>query len=709
MTPRNVRTTVSHTTVQLPAGQFPPEPTAFVGRVTELERLGEALAASRLVTVTGPGGVGKTRLARRAAAGAGSRFPDGVRLVELSALRDPELLANTVSAGLGLNEHDPRGRLEQVLDYLRERRVLLVLDTCEHLVEACALFAEAVLARTSHVTILATSRQPLLVAGEHDFQLSPFGAGDEAVDLFAQRAATAGCAVTEADRAEVTRVCARLDGVPLAIELAAGRLRDLTLGGLAKRLDGEFLDAAAGQDGAAGRHRTLRDAIGWSYELCTPEERVLWERLSVFAGPVGADAAGQVCAGRGLDREAAMRTVFGLVDKSVLIRADAGGGSRYGMLDTVREYGAGRLAASGAGEQVRARHLRRYLALAEEFSANPLERQVPRYMALRAEHADIRAALEYAATVGDAGAGHPALRLPADLEWYWMISSRFQEARHWLTRGLDRVPDGPDRARALFTRCVLAVYQGDAQPALADSEEGLALADDIGDRRLRARALAYRAYALITVSRFEEVKKTAEEAEALFGPGRREGAQTLLDLAKVYAYLLTGDLEGGLRQCERTLRLISADSGERWASGFLHALAGLAMSFLGQPDEGNRAALRGLAMKYELFDTAGMAQCLGFAALVSAAQRRSERTAWMIGAMDTLCEQFGNPFGGVDMMQAFKEQAAQDARTKLGGDRYDDVIRDVKSRPLDEIIDMAVRDLDTMPALPPATRSKARY
>ena len=696
---------MSHPTAQPPAGHFPQEPTTFVGRVTELKRLGEALAASRLVTVTGAGGVGKTRLARRAAAEVGSRFPDGVRLVELAALRDPALLANTVSAGLGLNEHDPRGRLEQVLDYLRGRRLLLILDTCEHLVEACALFAEAVLARTGQVSILATSRQPLLVNGEHDFPLSPLEAGDEAADLFAQRAAAAvpGFEVTDASREDIARVCARLDGVPLAIELAASRLRDLSLGELAERLDGEFLDAADTEDAAAGRHRTLRDAIGWSYELCTPQERALWERLSVFAGPVGVDAAQQVCAGQGLGREAAMNTVFDLVDKSVLVRACVGGVSRYGMLDTIREYGAGRLAVSGVESRVRARHLRRYLAMAEELAANPLEGQVRKYMALRAEHADVRAALEYAAALpGDASAGHPSLRLPADLEWYWMISSRFQEGRHWLTKGLDRVPAGPDRAGALLTRSLLAVYQGDAQPALADAAEGLALADDIGDRRLRARALTYHALALLPASRFEEAKKTAEEAEALFDPGRRDGLQAPLGLLKVYLYLLTGDLEGCLRQCERTLRLIPADTGERWLSGYLYGLAGSALTFLGQPDEGNKAVLRGLTMKRELMDTAGMAQTLGTAALVSASQRRPERTAWMIGAADTLSEQFGNPYGGVEMMLAFMEQAAQDARDALGDDRYDEVIRDARSRPIDDVIDMAVRNLDKMPALPPA-------
>jgi predicted ATPase len=678
------------------------------------------LAAARLVTVTGPGGVGKTRLALRAAADAEARFPGGVRLIELSALHDPELLANAVSAGLELSEQDPRPRMEQVLDYLAQRRTLLILDTCEHLIDACALFAEAVLARTEHATILATSRQPLLVTGEHEYPLPPLDipgprpardSDSDAVDLFAQRAAAVapGFAITDANSAEVARLCRDLDGMPLAIELAAGRLRDLSLPDLARRLEGRFLDATGSQDSPVDRHRTLRDAIGWSYALCTPEERDLWERLAVFAGPVSADAAREVCAGSGMDREAVIKSLFGLVDKSVLIRT-GGDCSRYRMLDTVREYGAERLAASGHESQVRARHLRRYLSLADELAARPTERQIPKYRALRAEDSDIRAALEYAitlpATTGpgttdNTGPGDPALRLATDLEWHWQLSGRFQEGRYWLTRALERAPEpGPERARGLIARSFMACAQSEPEQAVADAEESIAIADAIGDRRLKARALTYYCCALFVAERAEDCMKAANEAERLFDhEDELAGLPAFLAVAKAYTYLLIPDPEGCVRHCERSLRAIPADSGERWASGYLNTFGGFCLSMLGRTGEGNQAALRGLAMKHELGDTMGRVHTLGVAALVASAQHRPERAAWMIAATDALWEKVGSAFAGVNAMGAFTAQAAQEARAALGDDRYDEVVRDARSRPIDEIIDIAVSDLDTLPAL----------
>ncbi|MBO0819897.1 MAG: AAA family ATPase [Nocardiopsaceae bacterium] len=707
---------MSHTAAQRPAGRLPAEPTSFVGRVTELAHLRELLEAARLVTITGPGGVGKTRLALRAAADAESGFDDGVRLIELSALHDPELLANTVSAGLGLPEQDPRPRLDQVLDYLRERRLLLILDTCEHLVDACALFAEAVLDRTERVTVLATSRQPLLVSGEHEYPLSPLEvpqprhapdadpAGTDAVDLFAQRAADAvpGFEVAEANRAEVARLCGQLDGMPLAIELAAVRLRDLSLTELAERLDGRFLDATGSQDGPVDRHRTLRDAIGWSYALCTPDERALWERLAVFAGPVSAEAVQQVCAGQGLDRDAVLKTLFGLVDKSVLIRV-GGDSSRYRMLDTIREYGGERLAASGAESGVRARHLRRYLALADELDTRLMDNQVPKSRVLQAEHGDIRAALEYAITL-PVEAGNPALRLATNLGWHWQLSGRFQEGQYWLTRALERAPEpGPDRARGLIARSFLACGQGESQLALADAEEAVAIADDLRDRRLKARALTYYSFALFVSDRAEDCLKTAAEATSLFDhEDELTGLPTFLAAAASYAYMVIPDPEGCLRHCERALRTIPADSGERWATGYLYTFAGLALSMLGRPDEGNKMALRGLALERELWGTIGWVHCLAVAALVANAQSRSERAAWMVGAIDPLWEKYGSRrYHSVDAMGALTDQVAQAARVALGDGRYDEVVRDARSRPIDEILDMALADLDELPALPP--------
>ena len=313
-------------------GQLPVETTGFIGREAELARLSALLEQARLITVTGPGGVGKSRLALRAAAAAAPGFADGVCLVDLSALREPGLLVHTVAAALGLPEQSQGAHLDAVLAYLNDRHLLLILDTCEHLIDACAMFAEAVVARAARVTLLATSREPLDVSGENACPVAPLpvaqfdeladdpcarynggfphrahsrGPGgvwggrppgraergvvppedNSAVELFLERAAAAvpGFTATTDDLPDVIRLCQRLDGIPLAIELAAVRLRALPLDELASRLDQRLALLTSGQRG--GRHRTLRDAISWSHDLCTPAEQAMWARLSVFAGP----------------------------------------------------------------------------------------------------------------------------------------------------------------------------------------------------------------------------------------------------------------------------------------------------------------------------------------------------------------------------------------------------------------------------------------
>jgi non-specific serine/threonine protein kinase len=398
------------------SGGLPAEVTGFVGRRAELAQLTGLLQTARLVTVTGPGGVGKTRVAFRAAALAAGRYPDGVRLVELSGLRDAELLPRNVAAGLGLPQSD--SQLDAVLDSLHERQLLLILDTCEHLLDACAMFADAVLRACPGVTVLATSRQPLDVPGEHSCPVPPLPVPDspksasrapssrgpaedesgDAVELFAQRAAAAvpGFAVTAGNRAVVIRVCRRLDGIPLAIELAAVRLRALPLEQLAERLESRFRVLGGGRRSGLPRHQTLRTAIEWSHDLCTPAERALWARLSVFAGAFDVAAAEDVCADASLVREDVVEALVGLVDKSVLLREDDGG-TRYRLLDTLREFGGEQLAASGGEPEFQARHVTRYLAMAEHFGNHVFDDdQLGRYRAVRREHADIRAAIQYA-------------------------------------------------------------------------------------------------------------------------------------------------------------------------------------------------------------------------------------------------------------------------------------------------------------------------
>ena len=350
-------------------GMLPPQTSGFVGRVAELGRARDLLRESRLVTITGTGGVGKTRLAVRVASEAAAGFRDGVRLIELSGVRDPGLLMYTVAAGLTLAElsnaeADQGSQLDTLLGFIRDRELLLILDTCEHLVDACAALADTVLRAAPGVIILATSRQPLDASGEAVLQLFPLPVPDpseesagqaDAVELFAQRAAAAvpGFTVTPENLADVITVCRRLDGIPLAIELATVRLRALPLHQMAERIDDRLRLLTGGRRSGTPRHQTLRAAIDWSYSLCTPTEQLLWERLSVFAGGFDIVAAEAVCAGGELATEEILPTLVSLVDKNVLVseRApDPGvpeGGKpdepAFRMLDTIREFGAERL------------------------------------------------------------------------------------------------------------------------------------------------------------------------------------------------------------------------------------------------------------------------------------------------------------------------------------------------------------------------------
>ena len=437
--------------------QLPAELSAFVGRADELAALAGLLRRARHVTVTGPGGVGKTRLALRAAADAGGRYPDGTCLVELSGLTAAAQLPAAVAQGLGLRGRDPRAARAAVLDHLRGRRLLLILDTCEHLTAAVARLVCQVLRETDGITILTTGRQPLQLAGEQVLRLGPLPLPDArpdpapggAVELFATRAAAAagGFSVGDAELPDVIRICRRLDGIPLGIELAAVRVRALPLAELADRLDAAFSVLAGARRGAVPRHQTLRASIDWSYELCTEAERALWQRLSVFAGSFDLAAARDVADCPLVPADQVGDVLAGLTDKSVVAEDSPGG--RYRLIGSVREYGAERLAAAGQEADVRRRHARRYLRMARSFLRDPLaDDQAVRLRELGSGHADLSAALEHGFAAAEPGPRRDAARLATALLPYWLMSGRLREGIGWLDAGLSWPGAGRDRDRA---------------------------------------------------------------------------------------------------------------------------------------------------------------------------------------------------------------------------------------------------------------------
>jgi non-specific serine/threonine protein kinase len=720
-------------------GLLPAEATSFVGRAIELAGIAALLGTVRMVTVVGPGGVGKTRLSLRAAAAVADQFPDGVWLADLAGISDPSLLAPAVAAALGLPGEDEAAQGAALLGYLRGKRLLLILDTCEHLVDACAAFADTVLRASPGVTLLATSRQPLDAQGEHAFPLPPLPAVDDAADLFAQRAAAVvpGFTVTPQNRADVVRLCQRLDGIPLAIELAAVRLRALPLSELVSQLESGIRLLTVSRRGTSPRHQTLRAAVEWSYQLCDPVERALWERLSVFAGTFDISGAEQVCADDALPKAEVVHALVGLVDKSVVLRDDADP-TRYRLLAAQREYGADRLAEGSGPERFLDRLTARSVAMAKDFdegfhdSARSRGReadnaaytdQTAASRGLRREYENTRAVLGYALGAQEPPAVMPAPSAALAARWergaelavrlgsYWQISGRLDEGRRWLGRVADMFP-GPAtvRAWALGARGHLATLQGDPARAIADISEsiGLAVAAGRGAELVAARGYVYLNLALTFSGRHEEALAVGETARRrLEACGYRIGLAGL-EAQLAHLHQLTGDAEAAIECCDRGLALLgqpapaterepkaraavfglrnegenggysapgagagSRAGSERWVSGYLYLVSGLALAQRpGLEHESATALRRALTAKHELGDVVGTAYAVEAHAWLAARREQYERTAWLIGAADQLWNRTGRRLSGVALMEESRQRTVKAARRALGERRY---------------------------------------
>jgi non-specific serine/threonine protein kinase len=676
-------------------GELPAEATGFVGRRAELARLAGLLESARLVTVTGPGGVGKTRVALRAAALASAGYRDGVCLVELSGLMDAELLPHTVASCLGLPPGD--SQLDAVLGYLREHELLLILDTCEHLLDSCAMLADAVLREAPGVSVLATSRQPLDVPGEYTCAIQPLPVpgpesaadGQDAVELFVQRAGAVvpDFVLTAANREDVVRICRRLDGIPLAIELATVRLRALPLEQLAERLEIRFRILSGGLRTGLPRHKTLRTAIEWSHDLCTAAEQALWARLSVFAGSFELAAAEEVCADSELDRDEITEALIGLVDKSVLLREETGGRTGYRLLDTLREFGAERLTGSGRTAEFQARHVARYLDLARQFSDNMMNDQLVRYRGLRREHANIRAAFEYALSLP--GLAGDAAALIAALAPYFNISG-LSESERWYERILERFP-GPvlERASVLIARC------GELSDAQADGVEGIAIAEQFADARLTARGYLSLSGSLLALGPTDEGRRAGAIAQRLLEEiGDRFGL-LFLDALMAQLHAFAGEPDLAVERCAQGLRR-AAGSGEVWQTSYLHLINGFAHFQLGADKASTDALATALTMKAELGDVTGMAMSVEMLAWIAASKRRHRRAAWLLGAAGALAALQGDDvtIDGYPFLHDSHHQAERAIREALGADGYAPLYQAGAGYPLDQLVQLVISDAD---------------
>jgi predicted ATPase/DNA-binding SARP family transcriptional activator len=492
-----------------PRSNVPAQVTSFVGRHEELSETRKLLVRSRLVTLIGAGGCGKTRLALEAARALLGDFPDGVWLAELEAVNDPALVPATLAAAvgipegasLGVNGEKSRPLMDRLIDYLRGKEALVVLDNCEHLIEACAQVADRVLRSAPRVRLLVTSRERMGVDGEALLPVPPLGvpgprqtsperlAQSDAVRLFVDRATAVQPAFTlDADIAPaVCHICRRLDGIPLALELAAARVRILPPAEIAARLDDRLSLLTSGSRAALPRHRTLRAAIDWSYDLASGRERELFGRLSVFAGGFTLEAAEQVCADQGAEQPEVLDLLARLVDQSLVVPGDGGsgsgsggGGARFRMLETLRGYARARLAESGTADQLRRRHAEYLLRLAELAEPQLRGPEQPVWLRrLEADRDNFSAAIDWALDHDP----EMAVRLSSALAYFWLIGRHRSEVRRRLAEAVDtaRKVSPASRARALAWAAQLGCVEGRLAEAAAQAQEAYELSGEVGD------------------------------------------------------------------------------------------------------------------------------------------------------------------------------------------------------------------------------------
>ncbi len=687
-----------------PKHSLPHQLTSFIGREQEIAQLKELATTNRLVTLTGAGGAGKTRLALQVAGQLLDAFPDGVWLVELAALSDPRLVPQAVARALALTEQPARPVIETLGDYLASKKLLLVLDNVEHLLDACVRLVDEILRRCRDVAVLVTGRERLAMAGELIYRVPSLtvpGPDDnvapdallayEGVRLFVDRAKLlrADFSVTADNAALLASICYRLDGIPLAIELAAPRLRSMSAEELSERLDQRFGLLTDGSRTALPRHRTLRSMIDWSYDLLTNSEQAMLSRIAVFAGGWTLTAAEQVCAGDAIETNDVINLLGSLTDKNLVAISEHHGATRYWLMETIRQYAQDRLRESSHEAECRSGHLAAFVAFAEE--AYPELRgpdQRTWLDRLEAEHDNFRAALTWSVSAN----AEVGLRLAATLARFWAFHSHLAEARTWLTRLLDAVPSTSrtiHRVKALSMAGYMAMVQRDHAVAEAFCEQAIILARELNDLPQLAVVANNLSYVLIEQARFAEAEPLLQESIAVCRViGDRERlANNLVNLGVVMR--ARGDRVAALTLFEESLAL-ARDTGNR------HLVA-TTLDTLNRDAllQGNlRAAEAHLRETITIFDglgdRGGVANALEGFALLASAKDASRRAARMWGAAERLRDEVGAPIRLHD--QAEHNRLASSARTACGDDAFDEAWREGREMSHEEAMNYAIGD-----------------
>ncbi|WP_405847492.1 ATP-binding protein [Streptomyces sp. NBC_01518] len=663
----------------------PVRASSFVGRRQETAEVKRLVAAHRLVSLTGTGGVGKTRLVLHAVPRLERAFADGVHIVQLAGVRDASLVPLALIEALNIRDVSGRSPVRVLVDHLQDRESLLVLDNCEHLADACARLVETLLAETAAVRVLATSRHPLDVTAQHVLEVQPLATptpGEPlppkpaleypALALFADRAAAVlpGFALTTANQDAVAALCRRLDGLPLAIELAAVRMRALGVQQLLERLDRRYrlLADSTGGDETLARHRTLRAAVDWSHDLCTREEQTVWARASAFAGSFDLGAAEEVCAGPGLDRDELVDAVAGLVDKSLLVRDGDAVHARYRMLESIRQYGLDRLREDGAGAEEAARRRVRdwcldFVEECEERWFGPDQPELVRR--LHAESDLIRSAFEFCLnTPGELRAG---LKLAGHLWFFWFATGALVEGRYWLERLLAAAPEpSVARARALWALALMLLSQGNAGRAAPLVEEARELALRLGDEAEVAHTFFGRGGALLISGDYTRARAVYEEALAL--PPREGESMSLVgfkyvELAHVLA--IQGEFDRAMALCEE-FRQVCLTYGEQWIHSYLLRILAFAEWAKGDQVAARVHARECLRLKRAVGDVFGIGMTLELLAAVNAREGEGRSAAVLLGAAKRIWQDAHVALDRTPSHGPVRTEAEDGARALLG-------------------------------------------
>ena len=697
-------------------GALPAELTSFVGRRRQLTETRRLLASSRLLTLTGVGGVGKTRLAMRMAAEVRRTFPDGVWFVELASLRDPQLLPHTVANALELRQvsADPTADLSA---YLEPQRLLVVLDNCEHLTDACAVLVSKLLAAAPDLRILATSRHVLGVEGEQILSVPPLStpdtdrevlAGDathyESVTLFLDRAAAVapGFEIDDSNRAAVIEICRRLDGIPLAIELAAVWLRVLSPAQILDRLEDRFRLLTSSRRAGPAHQQALDATVGWSFDLCSPAEQLMWARLSVFSGGFDLEAAEEVCCGDGIPREDVLNLIASLVNKSIVVRHHATEHMTawYRMLESIRQYGAERLADQDQVRALQVRHRDHYRSLAKRFEAEGFgPQQADWFIRLRRESGNLRAALEFC--LSERGEAAAALDIAAPI-WNFWFAGFLREGYRYLTRALDLATEPTSgRAHGLWAASYLAMFATEFEQNATMLAECTAIAAGLDDDLLQARIKECRGQATLYQGDLPGAIELLEQARRQFRAlGDPLGEFDTLILLTAGTFFLD---DPRADEFSRQALALAEHHGAQSSMAYGYWSVGIAQWRAGDFGQATRSLRKSVRLFQPMHDLTGISFGVQALSWCAAFAEPGERAARLLGAAQAVWRTSGAKVDETNAYSVFDKRSEDALREALGSaalesEAFETAFAEGAAYSFDQAVALALGENDKDPA-----------